>query len=163
MIDSPSLSSPLSTPPTHIICNRFKDLILALHNGADPAAVKERFTALFASISAVEISQLEQELIEEGLPAEDIKELCDVHLAVFREGLEGEASPEMTPGHPVHTFKYENFAVSELQSLLDEAVAGLPDEEALAAVFLRPLTPSPRACYSRCASWLARACKSAYP
>jgi uncharacterized protein len=70
---------------------------------------------------------LEQELINEGLPAENVKALCDVHVAVFRESLDGQASPEMTPGHPVHTFKKENWAISELLVVMDDVMSRLPD------------------------------------
>ena len=108
-----------------------KAIILDLHAGKDVEEVKRRFRELIQGVSAVEIARMEQELIEEGLPAEEVRELCDVHVAVFQEGLEGETTPEMTPGHPVHTFKYENFALGEVIKLLREAVAALPDADAL--------------------------------
>jgi DUF438 domain-containing protein len=108
-----------------------KQLILELHAGGDLQTIKARFARLVGQVSAVEIAQMEQELIREGLPAEEVKALCDVHVAVFQEGLQGEQTPETTPGHPVHTFKYENFAAGEVLQLLEEAVNGLPDPEAL--------------------------------
>ena len=108
-----------------------KAIILDLHAGKDVEEVKRRFRELIQGVSAVEIARMEQELIDEGLPAEEVRELCDVHVAVFQEGLEGETTPEMTPGHPVHTFKYENFALGEVIKLLREAVAALPDADAL--------------------------------
>ncbi len=108
-----------------------KEMILDLHAGKDVEEVKRRFRELIQGVSAVEIARMEQELIDEGLPAEEVRELCDVHVAVFQEGLEGETTPEMTPGHPVHTFKYENFALGEVIKLLREAVAALPDADAL--------------------------------
>jgi uncharacterized protein len=108
-----------------------KEIILDLHAGKDVEEVKRRFHELIQGVSAVEIARMEQELIDEGLPAEEVRELCDVHVAVFQEGLEGETTPEMTPGHPVHTFKYENFALGEVIKLLREAVAALPDADAL--------------------------------
>jgi len=109
-----------------------KGLIRDLHAGGNLEEIKARFHALVGQVSSVEIAQMEQELINEGLPAEEVKELCDVHVAVFQEGLQGETAPEMTPGHPVHTFKYENFAAGEVLSLLEEAVGELPDPDALA-------------------------------
>ena len=109
-----------------------KKLILDLHAGLDLTQARSRFSALVGDVSAVEIAQLEQELIEEGLPAEEIKVLCDVHVAVFQEALDGEAAPEMTPGHPVHTLKYENFAVGELLKLIEGVFADLQAEGALA-------------------------------
>ncbi|MHB1357928.1 MAG: DUF438 domain-containing protein [Anaerolineae bacterium] len=108
-----------------------KQMILDLHAGADIAAVKPRFQALIGDISAVEIAALEQELISEGLAAEKVKALCDVHVAVFRESLDTQASPEMTPGHPVHTFKQENWAISELLVVMDDVVSRLPDPAAI--------------------------------
>ena len=109
-----------------------KGLIRDLHASGDVAEIRERFRRLVGDVSAVEISRMEQELITEGLPVEEVKKLCDVHVSVFQESLEGQTAPEMTPGHPVHTFKYENFAAGEVLDLLAEAVKALPEEEALA-------------------------------
>ncbi|MBN1400083.1 MAG: DUF438 domain-containing protein [Anaerolineae bacterium] len=108
-----------------------KELILDLHAGLDLAQARARFAALIGDISAQEIARLEQELIEDGLPVEEVKALCDVHVAVFQESLDQERAPEMTPGHPVHTFKAENFALGELLKLMEEAVAELPSASAL--------------------------------
>ena len=107
-----------------------KKLILDLHAGGDLEEIKARFSELITDVSAIEIAKMEQELIDEGLPVQEVKALCDVHVAVFQESLSGQASPEMTPGHPVHTFKYENFAAGEVLKLLKETVGGLPDEGA---------------------------------
>lgn len=109
---------------------QLKQLVLELHRGGDLDDIKRRFARLVGAVSAVEIAQMEQELIAEGLPAEEVRELCDVHVALFREGLTEGGAPEMTPGHPVHTFKFENLAVSELLNLLSDAVEQLPDEGA---------------------------------
>jgi hypothetical protein len=109
-----------------------KKLIRELHAGGDLAEIKARFSALIGDVSAVEIARMEQELIDEGLPAEEVKRLCDVHVSVFQEALEGQTAPEMTPGHPMHTFKYENLATEEVLKLLEEAIAGLPADDALA-------------------------------
>lgn len=112
--------------------NLLKEMILDLHRGADPEAVKQRFRALLGRASAVEISQIEQQLISEGLPADEVRALCDVHVSVFQEGLQTADHPELSPGHPVHTFKYENMALNEMLILLDEAVSQLPSEQVLA-------------------------------
>jgi uncharacterized protein len=111
-----------------------KGMILDLHQGADIEQVKARFREMMGHVSAFEISQMEQQLIAEGLPVEEVRALCDVHVSVFEEGLQTPDQPELTAGHPVHTFRYENFALNELLTLLDEAVAQLPDEQALARI-----------------------------
>lgn len=103
-----------------------------LHRGKSVDEVKERFRTLIKDIGATEISQLEQRLINEGLPEEEIKRLCDVHVSVFRDALDLQLSPETVPGHPVHTFKLENAAieelVGELKGVLDE-IAGSREVE----------------------------------
>jgi len=64
-----------------------KELIKALHAGAHPDEMKEKFKEALEDIGALEISKVEEELIEEGMPMEEVRRLCDVHLAVFRESL----------------------------------------------------------------------------
>nr|WP_268257788.1 DUF438 domain-containing protein [Thermoanaerobacterium xylanolyticum] len=64
-------------------------------------------------ITHTELSQIEQELMNEGLSVKEIQRLCDVHAAVFRESLEQVKKPETIPGHPVHTFKEENRAIEK--------------------------------------------------
>jgi hypothetical protein len=109
-----------------------KGLVRDLHDGGDVEEIKTRFAKLVGQVSAVEIARLEQELIDEGLPVAEVQRLCDVHVAIFEGGLAGkDAPPEMTPGHPVHTFKYENMAAGELLILLREAVQALPASDAL--------------------------------
>lgn len=98
-----------------------KELIRELHEGKDPEEVKKRFQEVFEGVAAKEISDLEQSLIAEGMPVEEIQSLCDVHASVFKGSIEdihredgGEYKPEEAPGHPVHTFKLENRALEEL-------------------------------------------------
>jgi len=94
-----------------------KDLIMELHNGKSVDEVKPRFQELIKDISTHEIAQMEQSLIMEGLPPEEIQRLCDVHAAVFKGSIEeihAPQKPQETPGHPVHTFRIENMAVERL-------------------------------------------------
>ncbi len=107
-----------------------KNLILELHEGGNVDEIRDRFRDLVGDVSAVEISQMEQQLISEGLPAEDVRALCDVHVSIFQEGLGTAEQPEMTPGHPIHTFKYENFALNEMLDLIAETIEELPGQQA---------------------------------
>ncbi|MDP4089735.1 MAG: DUF438 domain-containing protein [Bacillota bacterium] len=88
-----------------------KELIMELHNGKSVEEVRERFQELIQGVSTAEISQMEAQLIKEGMPVEEIQRLCDVHAAVFKGSIEEIHHPEQSPGHPVHTFKLENQAV----------------------------------------------------
>lgn len=97
-----------------------KELIMELHAGKTVEEVKARFEELIKGISASEISEMEQSLIMNGMPVEEIQRLCDVHAAVFKGSIEDihkVQRPEETPGHPVHTFKLEN---RELEKLINE-------------------------------------------
>lgn len=85
-----------------------KGLIKDLHSGRDFDAVKREFNDLVKEVDATEIASMEQQLISEGMPPEEIKKLCDVHAAVFRDSLLNNQQPELIPGHPLHTLKHEN-------------------------------------------------------
>jgi uncharacterized protein len=85
-----------------------KSVLRQLHEGKSVEDVKAEFGALAREASSSEIAEVEQLLMDEGLPAEEIQNLCDVHVAVFQEGLDQAASPETISGHPVHTFRAEN-------------------------------------------------------
>jgi uncharacterized protein len=85
-----------------------KNIIRQLHEGKSVDEVKAEFGELAREASYSEIAEVEQILIDEGLPVEEIQNLCDVHVAVFREGLDESAAPDTIPGHPLHTFRTEN-------------------------------------------------------
>ncbi len=91
-----------------------KGIIRDLHKGVDITILKKRFHDLIKDIDPSEIAKMEQKLIEEGMPESEIKRLCDVHVAVFKESLEKKAAPTPPPGHPVHTFMKENRAAEEI-------------------------------------------------
>ncbi|NLP43171.1 MAG: DUF438 domain-containing protein [Peptococcaceae bacterium] len=93
-----------------------KDLIMQLHNGKPVEEVKVEFEKLFGGVAASEIAEMEQNLIMEGLPVEEVQRLCDVHAAVFKGSIEDVHRKDAvmdTPGHPLHTFKIENEAVEK--------------------------------------------------
>jgi hypothetical protein len=73
-------------------------------------------------VSAAEIAALEQDLITEGMPEMEIKRLCDVHVAAFKDVLDAQEKPESLPGHPVYTFRAENAAVAQVLDTLEAAI-----------------------------------------
>jgi len=98
-------------------------LIQQLHEGKTVEEVKGEFARLVGEIGASELATVEQALINGGLPETEIKRLCDVHVAVFRDSLETQARPEAIPGHPVHTFLAENIACARVLDDLGAALA----------------------------------------
>jgi PAS domain S-box-containing protein len=101
-----------------------KKLIRDLHQGTDPDQVKDEFKASLADATAVEIAQAEEELIREGMPAEEIHRFCEIHLAAFREALE-DAGPLASPGHPVHILAEEHKMLLQFAAELSSIAQGL--------------------------------------
>lgn len=95
-----------------------KELIMELHHGKSVDEVKAEFEEAFQGVSTAEISEVEQALIEEGMPVEEIQRLCDVHAAVFKGSIADIHRPstklDETPGHPIHSFKQENRTIEKL-------------------------------------------------
>ncbi len=100
-----------------------KEIIKDLHKGVDVKTVKQRFFELIRDVAPTEIANMEQRLISEGMPEQEVKRLCDVHVEVFKESLEDKVVPGLPAGHPVHTFMLENRAaegiVREIQAIHD--------------------------------------------
>ncbi len=111
-----------------------KQIIRDIHQDHDPRELKERFKQLISGVGASEIAKLEQELISEGLPEQEIKRLCDVHVSVFKEGLEHQVHPEGIPGHPVQTFKQENRALERVVQEVRPILEGLKSQAAAAGM-----------------------------
>ena len=88
-----------------------KHMILQLHEGTAPDAVKKQLTRLLGSVPYNDVVEVEQELISEGLPQEEILKLCDLHSEVLDGVLDHTGEKTAPPGHPVHTFKQENRAL----------------------------------------------------
>ena len=77
-----------------------KEMIRQLHAGAAPQEIKAKFKQVLATVSPLEISKIEQELVQEGMPREELHRLCDVHMLVFQEQLEKQ-KPEIPTENPV--------------------------------------------------------------
>ncbi|MHA1618811.1 MAG: DUF438 domain-containing protein [Promethearchaeota archaeon] len=101
--------------------NQLKKIILSLHSGKSTDELKEVFKAQFGEISSEEIASMEQELINSGeLTAEQITKLCDLHVEIFKEAITVDVSPNLIPGHPLHTYHEENTHVKKIIGQLKE-------------------------------------------
>jgi len=97
-----------------------KQIIRDLHDDVDVEAAKDRFREMIKDVDSAEIARMEQALMAEGMPEEEIKRLCDVHVEVFKSALDMKHAPSAPEGHPVHSFMQENRA---LETLLGDLVA----------------------------------------
>ncbi|HEY3294768.1 MAG TPA: DUF438 domain-containing protein [bacterium] len=91
-----------------------KHMILELHKGAAPEVVKSQLVRLMGQIPYGDVVQVEQELISEGLPQEEVLRMCDVHSAALKGQIDLSGVKAAPPGHPVDTFTQENNALEEL-------------------------------------------------
>jgi PAS domain S-box-containing protein len=95
-----------------------KEAIKQLHAGIPPQEVKERFKQVLEGISPVEIAKIEQELVKEGMPREEIQKLCDVHMAVFREQLEKQKL-DIPAEHPISILMEEHKIMLQIAEKLN--------------------------------------------
>jgi DUF438 domain-containing protein len=91
-----------------------RKVVMELHKGRTVDEVKKEFKELIKDVSPQEISAMEQALIDQGIPVEEVQRLCDVHASVFRDALEMRPEPKADPGHPLHTFLKKNRAIEAL-------------------------------------------------
>lgn len=85
-----------------------KHLILQLHKGEAPDVIRTRLVELLRKIPYHEVVVVEQELIAEGLPQEEVLQFCDIHTAVLDGSIDTSAQKVAPAGHPVDTYKKEN-------------------------------------------------------
>jgi DUF438 domain-containing protein len=91
-----------------------KHMILQLHSGEAPDAIKKQLTELLKGIPYDEVVEVEQELIKEGLPVEEVLKLCDIHAMVLGGNIDQTNAKPIPAGHPVDTFKKENRELEKL-------------------------------------------------
>ncbi len=96
-----------------------REILSQLHSGVSPQEVKDKFRQFLESVSAEEIARIEQELVKEGLPREEIQRLCNVHLAVFKEQLEKQR-PFAKPETPINTLTEEHKVLQQISEELGQ-------------------------------------------
>jgi len=97
-----------------------KHMILQLHDGVAPDAVRARMIELLTKIPYGEVVEVEQELISEGLPESEVLRLCDIHSQALEGHIDVSGMKIVAPGHPVDTFKRENRELEKVVNQLHE-------------------------------------------
>src|ERR1035437_8578132 len=110
---------------------KVKNIILELHKGLSVQKAKEKFEKEVGDISATEIAQIEQQLLTEGMPVDEIKKLCNVHALLFEKSLKEKMVKEESTSHPVYLFKLENREIEKLTATLRQASEGSKIKEVL--------------------------------
>jgi hypothetical protein len=104
-----------------------KEAIKELHGGVSPTAVKEKFKEVLKGTKPEDIAKIEQELVKEGMPREELQRLCDVHMAVIGEQVQDQEL-HIPAGHPISILIEEHRVLLEkaerlatLVKMIDEA------------------------------------------
>ncbi len=102
-----------------------KHMILQLHEGQAPEAVRTQLVKMLGQVPYEEVVEVEQQLIKEGLPTEEVLKLCDVHTEALQGAIDTSGAKQVPPGHPVDTFQEENKALRREVKQLEQIYAEL--------------------------------------
>ena len=103
-----------------------KDIIKHLHAGNPPEQVQRQMREIVRQTDYSEIMAMEQELMAEGMPVEEVRAMCDLHSQVTRDVLvQIPTSKAIAPGHPVDTFRRENEALRNVIVEMKKVLAKL--------------------------------------
>ena len=94
-----------------------KEAIRQLHAGVPPEQVKEKFRHVLEGTDSLEIAKIEEELAKEGMKREELRKLCDVHMAIFKEQLEKQ-QPNLQPTQPISILMEEHKIMLKLADRL---------------------------------------------
>lgn len=98
--------------------NSLKDILRRLHKGEDFEILKRELEVKLEELSYGEVVEAEQELIEEGVPVEELIKMCDLHSKMLDKQISLVGIQIVPPGHPVDTFRKEN---REIEKVCNEA------------------------------------------
>lgn len=106
-----------------------KELILKLHTGGQQEDVRIELMQTLKEIPYGEVVEVEQELISEGLPEEEVLKLCDAHSAVLQGNIDLSGSKSIPEGHPADVFKRENQELLKTTALARELLKQIDSQE----------------------------------
>lgn len=93
---------------------KLKELILKLHSGESQEEVREELIQTLRKVPYIEVVTVEQELISEGLPTEEVLKLCDIHSAVLQGNVDLSGAKDIPDGHPIDVMIKENVELKQV-------------------------------------------------
>lgn len=100
--------------------HKLKQLLLKLHEDESLEKTKAELEEMLGQVPYGEVVQAEQELINEGLPPQEIQKYCDMHSRALKDNIDLTFMKPVPEGHPVDTLRMENRAIeAELAKLKD--------------------------------------------
>jgi len=107
---------------------KLKEILLQIHHGGSTEAVQNELLLSLSQIPYGEVVEVEQELISEGLPEEEILDLCDAHSSVLEGRVDLSALKPVAAGHPVDVFRKENEEIRKLTNSIFAFISEIRDE-----------------------------------
>lgn len=108
--------------------DKLKALILKLHHGGAQESVRNELLLSLSQIPYGEVVEVEQELIGEGLPEEEIMNLCDAHSAVLEGRVDLSALKPIPDGHPVDVFRKENQEIRNVVNAISTLIGNMVEQ-----------------------------------
>lgn len=106
---------------------KLKALIKRLHAGEDEESVQVDFKKDFAYVSGAEIAEMERNLVEEGLPVEEIQNLCNIHASLFKGSIQ-EMHSEVLTVNPLKEFENFNEHLLEIIAEMEDCREAKPND-----------------------------------
>lgn len=106
--------------------DRLKELILKLHEGESPDLVRKELAETLQSVPYGEVVEVEQELINEGLPESEVLRLCDIHGEVLQGHVDQTGAVPVPEGHPVDVFMKENIELKKVTKKTGDMLDSIP-------------------------------------
>ncbi len=110
---------------------KLKELILKLHHGSSEMDVKKELEETLQQIPYNDVVEVEQQLIQEGLPEEDVLELCDLHANVLHGNVDLSMAQNIPPGHPLDVMINENKALKALCNEIKSIISNVEQNRSL--------------------------------
>lgn len=108
---------------------KLKELILQLHDGGQQEQVRNELLLSLSEIPYGEVVEVEQELISEGLPEEEVLSLCDAHSAVLEGRIDLSALKPVANGHPIDVFRKENNEIQKVTNTILQIISETIDKK----------------------------------
>lgn len=108
---------------------KLKELILKLHNGETEQQVRNELLESLSQIPYGEVVEVEQELISEGLPEQEVLKLCDAHSSVLSGHIDLSATKQIPDGHPIDVMVKENQELLKLAQQIENTLNEIAEND----------------------------------
>jgi len=103
-----------------------KRIIRDLHGGLPIEQARDRFRKEVGSIGTQELVEIEQSLMNEGLPPEEVARFCNVHVLLVQDSLEEPGAPGGAAARATEMLQKENAVIRGIAGALRQMAVSSP-------------------------------------